>query len=237
MPSPSLVEAAALSLPELVYRELRNAILNGVFAPGQMLRQEEVAAKMGVSRGPLREALPRLEAEGLVVLQPRKGYAVAELDPEQIREVFDLRIKLETDIAARAIKRRTPDDIAKVRQLVEQMHQTSAQRTDSEALADWFELNANFHRAMLDPAGMPHHMRAVETARGIIEIYVRAELRLTGALNLAQDEHAELAQAFVDGDEKKFVALTREHSQHSRDRLLARFRKQSPTQLAASAAR
>lgn len=226
MSAPSLAAASAVSLPELVYRELRKAILNGVFAPGQMLRQEEVAVNLGVSRSPLREALPRLEAEGLVVLHPRRGYAVVELDPEQIREVFDLRIKLEADIAARSIKRRTAADVAHVRELAETMRQMSRRPHDNEAIAEWFELNARFHRAMLDPAGMPHHMRAVETARGIIEIYVRAELRLTGELHLAQDDHAQLAEAFLAGDEKRFVALTREHSQHSRDRLLARFRQQ-----------
>ena len=71
------------TLPTMVYNKVREAILNGVFGPGQMLRQDEVASKLGVSRSPLREALPRLEADGIVVLHPRRGYAVASLDPAQ----------------------------------------------------------------------------------------------------------------------------------------------------------
>src|SRR5690606_16577280 len=109
------------TLPEIVYRELRKAILNGTFLPGQMLRQDDVAARLGVSRSPLREALPRLEADGIVVLHPRRGYAVAELDPDEIAEVFDLRILLEVELARRAIERRTEVDIARIYAIVTQM--------------------------------------------------------------------------------------------------------------------
>src|SRR5690606_16242608 len=94
--------ASTETLPSIVYKKLRDAILNGIFSPGQMLRQDDVASKLGVSRSPLREALPRLEAEGIVVLHPRRGYAVASLDPEQITEVFDLRCLLETELARRS---------------------------------------------------------------------------------------------------------------------------------------
>src|ERR1700678_483212 len=86
-------------LPHQVYHQVRRAILNGFFVPGQMLRHEEVAAILGVSRSPLREALPRLEAEGMVVLHPRRGYAVVSLDPTEIAELFDLRILLEVELA------------------------------------------------------------------------------------------------------------------------------------------
>src|SRR5580692_8644899 len=101
------------SLPEIVYRSVRDAILNGVFTPGQMLRQDEMATRLGVSRSPLREALPRLEAEGIVVLHPRRGYAVASLDLHEIAEAFDLRALLETELSRRSIARRTDADIAR----------------------------------------------------------------------------------------------------------------------------
>jgi DNA-binding GntR family transcriptional regulator len=213
--------AAAASLPELVYRQLRRAILNGAFAPGQMLRQEEVAAKMGVSRSPLREALPRLEAEGMVVLHPRRGYAVAELNPDEIAEVFDLRVILETELAARAIERRTETDIARVYALAGEMRRVVEAPDDKDAIARWFDLNTSFHDALLAPARCPHHMRALDTARGVIEAYIRAEVRFTGDLVQAQEEHSALAQAFVNGAREPFLALIRQHSYHTRDRLLA----------------
>lgn len=220
----SLASNPAASLPEFVYGELRRAILNGVFAPGQMLRQEEVATLMGVSRSPLREALPRLEAEGIVVLHPRRGYAVAELRPHQINEVFELRVLLESQMAVQSVAKRTEADIARVYDIANQMRQITNSTSDEKILAQWFDLNLSFHDALLSPADMPHYMRALATARGVIEAYIRAEVRLTGDTREAQQEHSQLAQAFVNGDTTTFIELTRQHSFHTRDRLLSGLR-------------
>ncbi|ARP86787.1 GntR family transcriptional regulator [Bordetella genomosp. 9] len=219
--------APSQTLPSMVYQKLRDAILNGIFRPGQMLRQDEVAARLGVSRSPLREALPRLEADGIVILHPRRGYAVASLDPKQITEVFDLRCLLETELARRAIARRTEADIAAVYGIASEMA-TLAERADDESRAKWFDLNMRFHTALLSPADCPHHLRALDHSRNLIEAYIRTETRLTGDLTEAQQEHIQLAQAFVLGDAEKFVTLTREHSEHTRRRLLAGLPKPDP---------
>lgn len=216
----ALGAANAPSLPEIVYRELLNAILNGVFAPGQVLRQEEVASQLGVSRSPLREALPRLEAEGIVVLNPRRGYSVATLDPQEISEAFDLRCLLETELGRRSIERRGDADIARVFEVLREMSGQAALAEQADR-PHWFELNTKFHNALLTPAQCPHHMRALGNSRGLIEAYVRTEVRLTGDLHQAQEEHSQLAQAFARGNTKLFVRLTQEHSRHTRDRLLA----------------
>lgn len=216
---PSLGAAIAPSLPEIVYRELRRAILNGMFTPGQMLRQEEVASQLGVSRSPLREALPRLEAEGIVVLNPRRGYSVATLDPKEIAEAFDLRCLLETELGRRSIERRVEADIARVYAIVSEMADQAA-LAEAADRSHWFELNTKFHNALLAPAECPHHMRALENSRGLIEAYIRTEVRLTGDLHQAQQEHSQLAQAFVSGNTAQFLQLTREHSQHTCHRLL-----------------
>lgn len=215
----TLTEAHAPPLPEIVYRELRKAILNGVFVPGQVLRQEEVAARLGVSRSPLREALPRLEAEGMVVQQPRRGYAVATLDPEEIKEAFDLRCLLESELARRSMRRRSEADISRVYGIISEMSKLVAATSDAD-VADWFELNLSFHTALLAPARSTHHMRALDNLRGVLESYIRTEVRLTGDIVQAQQEHLQLAQVFVSGDGDTFVELVRTHSQHTRDRLL-----------------
>lgn len=211
---------ATPTLPEIVYRELRKAILNGMFIPGQMLRQDDVAAKLGVSRSPLREALPRLEADGILVLHPRRGYAVAALDPKEIAEVFDLRRLIEVELARRSITRRTEADIAIIYTIVTEMKGLATQDND-DAFSQWFELNKKFHDALLAPAQCPHHMKALQHSRNLIEAYIRTEVRLTGDLREAQQEHSQLAEAFVVGDSEKFLELTRQHSQHTCDRLLA----------------
>jgi DNA-binding GntR family transcriptional regulator len=212
--------AASPTLPEIVYRELRKAILDGMFSPGQMLRQDDVATRLGVSRSPLREALPRLEAEGIVVLHPRRGYAVATLDPKEIAEVFDLRSLVEEELARRSILRRTEADIARTYTIFSEMAGLRTQDNVAD-LSHWFDLNMKFHDALLAPADCPHHMRALQHSRNLIEAYIRTEARLTGDLQEAQQEHSQLAQAFVVGDVDHFLELTREHSHHTRDRLLS----------------
>ncbi len=218
---PTLNITTSQTLPSLVYQKLKEAILNGVFSPGQMLRQDEVANKLGVSRSPLREALPRLEADGIVVLHPRRGYAVATLDPKQIIEVFDLRCLLETELAGRSIKNRTETDIANIYSIAAQMKH-EAENQNVESLSRWFNLNMQFHHALLTPSDYPHHLRALQHSRTLIESYIRTEVRLTGDLQEAQEEHDRLAQAFVLGNLNDFISITRQHSEHTRDRLLSR---------------
>lgn len=213
--------AATETLPSIVYKKLRDAILNGIFSPGQMLRQDDVASKLGVSRSPLREALPRLEAEGIVVLHPRRGYAVASLDPEQITEVFDLRCLLETELARRSIKKRTEADISRIYAIISDMTPLASDSSPS-SMAGWFDLNMQLHTALLLPADCPHHLKALDHSRNLIESYIRMEARLTGGLDQAQEEHTLLARAFVLGEVDNFVNLTRQHSENTRDRLLSR---------------
>lgn len=209
------------TLPTLVYQKLKEAILNGIFSPGQMLRQDEVAMRLGVSRSPLREALPRLEAEGIVTLLPRRGYAVATLDPKEITEVFDLRCLLETELAKRSIKNRTEADISAVYAIAAQMSKESENINEVD-IARWFDLNMQFHETLLKPSNCRHHLKALKHTRTLIEAYVRTEIRLTGDLEEAQREHNQLAQAFVVGDIETFTSITRLHSEHTRDRLLER---------------
>ena len=209
----------ALSLSELVYRKLRDSIVNGVYPPGSMLRQVEVAETLGVSRNPLREALPRLESEGIVILFPRRGYAVATLEPGEIEDVFDLRILIETHLVRRSAKLRTKRDSDHAKNIVSEMAALAAQAEIVDR-AQWFDMNLKFHDALMQPANRPHHLKALKQSRGALEVYIRTEVRLTGDLRQAQREHAAMAKAFIAGDADRLVELTRKHSEHTRDRLL-----------------
>lgn len=211
------------TLPEMVYQRVRDAILNGALRPGQTLKQGEVATRLGVSASPLREALPRLAAEGFLVSYPRRGYAVGRLDARQITEMFRLRQLLECELAGRALALRTEVDIAKVYDIASRMA-AAADENSEQGLTAWFDLNQRFHRTMLEPAGRPHHLRALEYCSTLTEAYIRAEIRLTGDIKDAQREHVELAQSFVVADREKFIKLTYEHSEHTRKRLLSRLR-------------
>jgi DNA-binding GntR family transcriptional regulator len=218
----SLRPSPALTLPEVVYGQLLTAILNGVFRPGQMLRQEEIASRLGMSRGPLREALPRLEAEGIVVLSSRRGYSVTSLDPSDIDELFDLRLQFESKLAPLAIANRGPAAVTLVQRLNLQLGELVSQ-SDAPAAPQrirWFDLNIEFHDALLAPAGLKQHQRLLKTLRSRIEPYIRMEMFFTGGLAEAQSEHDQLVKAYIRGDSQQFEALTSGHTRHTHERLL-----------------
>src|SRR6266436_3427762 len=103
-------EPAVKSIPEVVHAHLKTGILSGTFVPGQALKQEEIACRLGVSRAPVREALNQLERERLVVLRPRRCYLVASLDPTEVEEIFHIMMMLEEYAARLATQRRTAKD-------------------------------------------------------------------------------------------------------------------------------
>jgi DNA-binding GntR family transcriptional regulator len=222
-----------MSLPERVHYQLREQILNGLFRPGEMLRQEEIAQQLGVSRAPLREALPRLEAEGLIVLYPRRGYAVVSLDPDEISEIFDLRMLLEQGAAAVAARRRTAEDVAKARSIRREM--ASIDIKDVSKLTLWFDLHSKFHQTLFRPSGLKHYARLIANLRTIVEPYIRVETFLTGGLEEAEAEHDQLLDAFADGNSKSFTKLTGDHVRHTATRLLARLGESSPPKANAGA--
>jgi DNA-binding GntR family transcriptional regulator len=209
-----------LPLPETIQRQIKAAIVAGQFVPGQMLRQEELAQRLGASRAPLREALSRLEAEGLVVLLPRRGYAVMSLDRDEIAELFDLRIVLEERLARLAAERRSAADIARLKGISAQMAALSPQ-TNPDIVADWYDQNTEFHSALVEPAGLRHFTRLYNTVRENLEPYIRVEMQLTGGFEQAQDEHDQIIAAFVGRDADTLGCLVCEHARHTKERLLA----------------
>ncbi len=117
---------------ELVLAAVRRAILSGVLGPGARLRQEELADVFGTSRIPVREALRALEYEGLVTSEPHRGFTVTALDADDVEEVYDLRILLESEAVRLALPLLTDEDLEDLEQLFQAMQ---AAATSDEQLA------------------------------------------------------------------------------------------------------
>ena len=111
---------------ELVLGTLRDAILDGVLAPGARLRQEDLATVFDTSRIPIREALRVLEYEGLAISEPHRGFTVTALDADQIEEIYDLRIVLESHAVRLAIPLLTDGDLDDLQRLYDDMEATEA---------------------------------------------------------------------------------------------------------------
>lgn len=130
-----IAESAArkLTAQDLVLTSMREAILTGALAPGTRLRQEKLAEMFGTSRIPVREALRALEYEGLVTSLPYRGFTVTELDADDIEEVYDLRVLLESHAVRLAVPLMTDEDLQTLEGLYAEM--TAAEPGDAQLAA------------------------------------------------------------------------------------------------------
>jgi GntR family transcriptional regulator of gluconate operon len=160
--APAVAQKA--DLWEIVVTELRRAIVLGELAPGVHLQEPLLAQKFNVSRVPVREALVRLEHEGLVRSEPRRGSFVVGMTPRDVHEVYDLRELLETRAASLAAERATTTQIDELRGLVEEMA-AAVGRGDYAATS---EPEVAFHRQLVAAADHSRLKAAWEPVAGVI---------------------------------------------------------------------
>ena len=149
---PSAAKGSRQASASRAYDSIKTAILSGARAAGSHIAEIEVAQAVGISRTPVREALRRLESEGLVQVLPNVGAFVSTWSDDEINELFLLREVIEAFTTERAAARATPQDVERLRALADQMHQVvRAKRGDWIRLS--FDINSRFHAALLDIAG------------------------------------------------------------------------------------
>ncbi len=211
------------SLPDVVYAHLRDRILDGGYEAGQPLRQEEIARALHVSRVPVREALTRLESEGLVVLRPRRGYMVVAITPDDIREISDISERLEELGAAEATRRRTPGDVAALSAILAEMERLGrlARAGDKVALTPWAAQHREFHARLFATSGRKTLCRLIALSRDQLEPFIRIELSLSDYLVHATAEHQRIVDLFRLGAAEEVGRLCADHIKKSCERLLA----------------
>jgi DNA-binding GntR family transcriptional regulator len=190
-------------LTDRVLGALREAITSGRLPAGSRVKQEQVAAELGVSRTPVREALHLLEREGLVRLVPRRGAIVQGFTAADVRELYELRELLEPAAAALATVRASAEE----RQAAERLAGLTERRRGG------FEVNRDFHRALCAPCGNGLVMRTLDSvwthraAHGLFAYQARP----AGAVERMAAEHAEIARAFAAADAARVRALVHDH--------------------------
>lgn len=200
---------------EFVLDELRKSIVSGDLAPGQPIRQDAIAQRLGVSRVPLREALKTLEAEGQVIYQPHRGYSVAELSLADLLEVYRMRELLEAEAAAVATGRFTEADLARITDAQLDVEKAA----DSGDLVTMIAANRRFHFALLEPAGMPRLLRVVRTLWDATDAYRAVYYNSDANRERVRHEHDSIVVAAVDRRADELVRLLDEHRQHAVDAL------------------
>ena len=195
------------TLWQRVRERLREGILTGELAPGEVLSETALARSFGVSRGPIREALGRLGSEGLVRITPRRGAIVAELTPDEFVEAYQVREALETFGIRLAVPRLDASDLTRLRELHEEMVE-HAQRHEVNA---FFEANSAFHELFVVGSG---NRKLAEMYRQLMDQmgrYVARSLALRGSLDKSIAEHSAILEAVEAGDGEQAARLLADH--------------------------
>jgi len=195
------------TVAESVAETLRTRILAGELSEGEQLRQEVLAADLGVSRIPLREAFRLLEGEGLITIAPHRGAVVAVRSPEEIGELFDLRVLLEPDIMRHAVPKLTERDLSEAAVILDGYNKALAER-DVQA---WGRLNTQFHLALYRPAARPRSLALVRSLLDQTDSYTRMQLLLTGGQQRAEREHTELLKLCRARETNAAAKLVEDH--------------------------
>lgn len=181
---------------------LRLAMVDGELRPGDRVRQEEIAERLGVSIAPVREALAALEQEGQVRYLPRRGYTVAELDLDDLREIYELRQLLETRAARHALP--LLDDDARERlELAERDCVDAAAEGD---VAAELEANRRFHFAVFEAPGQAHTLRLIRLLWDSTETYRALYYNAPEGRDEAVAAHERIVAAVHAGDAAALVA-------------------------------
>lgn len=146
---------------------IRDAILRGIYRPGERLHQDRIAALLGVSRMPVRASLRQLEAEGLVSVRPHMGATVSVLQPEEIAELYELRILLESYLLEHAIPKLTSERLAELSDLVRR-----ADHDGEDALGDRLERRKAFYRQLYELAERPRALEMADRLRTAVGRYL-----------------------------------------------------------------
>ena len=205
------------TMQEVITDHLRKMILSGEYGVGVRLQQDELAAKFRVSRMPIREALGILEAEGLVELRPHRGAVVTILTDDDIVELFDIRVALESRAAELAAPQLSGDDLERLRRCHEELGDLDPQAEQ------WVNLNHRFHSTIYHACGRPRLFTLIERHRNMLEPCLRASFPLIRR-NPAkeQEEHGRILRAAEGRDPADLVRFSVEHLRAAERALLER---------------
>ena len=214
MPAVSLAPLeieAAPSLAERAYARLRDAIVEGSLAAGTKLSERRLAAALGISAQPVREALRRLEGEGLVETRPKSGTFVSSLDSDRLAEMGRIRAALEGAAAALATRRAGPAELRVLEQRLGAIRAATTQG-DRVTLA---EANDAFHTALHRITGNAFLIRSLQALRAYFHVGSRRVLGGEEQFQRAEAEHIAIVEAIATGEADRAEALMHAHALRS----------------------
>ncbi|GAB6085624.1 GntR family transcriptional regulator [Alkaliphilus crotonatoxidans] len=194
-------------LREIVFENLREAILEGKLEPGQRMMEIQLAEQLGVSRTPVREAIRKLELEGLVVMIPRKGAYVADVSIKDIMEVLEIRVVIEGLAASLAAERMTDEELDELEMLFYQFKQCY-QKDDIEGM---IQKDVEFHDRIFTSA---RNNKLTQISQGLSEQIYRFRVNYISEYNKAKalvEEHQAILEALHQRDAEKVYECATKH--------------------------
>lgn len=201
---------------DIIFEHLRQEFLSGNVKPGDRLIERDIAAKLNVSRTPVREALRKLESEGFVEYLPRKGMIVRGFNLSEIKEIYDIRKELECLAVRNAIQHMTEQDIQTMQGILRQLEGQDYRDQVEDMSA---RLN-NFDECILNMAQMPLVKSFIGILRDSLTRYKKINLSHAPRRKTAIEEHKAILRAMMAKDVALAEKLTVEHIENARQELL-----------------
>lgn len=209
--APPALEEAKNTLSSKLVDSLREEILSGRLQPGSKLNVEKIRRTLGVSLSPLREALARLIAVGLVELHDNKGYSVSRTSLENLQEITQLRIEFESTALRYAIERGDLNWESDVMRALYKLNRIVRDKRDTNSLEAWERAHRQFHVSLIVGCNMPMLMNFCEVLHNLNDRYRRLFLVASGGDRNVAAEHTEIAEAAVARDSAAACDKLREH--------------------------
>lgn len=203
-------------LRELVCETIRQAIVDGVFSPGERLMEIQLADEMGVSRTPVREAIRKLELEGFVVMIPRRGTYVADISIKDINEVYEIRTSLEVLAAGLAAERISDEELETMQRLLVEI----GQHIEDGNIEKIVEIDTAFHDVLYKASRNKRLAGIINNLREQITVIRRRSMMYPGRLQNTMEEHRILVDSIAAHDVDRAQKAARLHMENAEHTLL-----------------
>ena len=207
------------SLSDQVYAALREAILSGVFAPGDQVHEGEIAKQLNVSKTPVREALSSLRAKGLLTPSLKRGILVAEVDARSVRELYEVRAVLEPEAIRHSVRRADTKMVAaRARKLLDEA-QRHGKRQDLNAMS---QFNRDFHELLYEDCDNAKMKLILNDMRDQLQFAAVWGWRgVTSSWEYERAEHLAILDAVAKGDAERAAELSKEHIERAGAKILS----------------
>jgi DNA-binding GntR family transcriptional regulator len=194
-------------LGHYVFENLKQAIVRGDFSPGNRLVESRIAEALGISRTPVREAIHKLEREGLIQKLPRGGFSVSNLTHEEIEETFGIRSVLESYAARLAAIKHQRQELEPLEEKIEEF-QYHLNRGEMEAL---LQINTQFHALLYAMSRSPRLIKMINDLKDQIYRFRRIILKIETMAKTSNDDHRQMLSAMKKRDADRVETLVRQH--------------------------